>query len=141
MWSKLYVGIIVVLILIFLQLVERLITYINNTYKIDEKYGVPMKCFSNSLCGMNGNILLLFIIYLIIPSTYYEKLLELIDPKKLQQNAENDVLQLNKLENTITDGVNGVASTIKDGVNGVASTITDGVNGVFINKSSEEKNK
>lgn len=138
MWSKLYVGIIVVLILIFLQLVERLITYINNTYKLDDKYGIPMRCFSNSLCGMNGNILLLFIIYLIIPSSYYEKLLELIDPKKLQQNADKDVLKLNKIGNTIEEGVSGIANTIKSGVDEVVNTVEADINGL-VNNSENTK--
>jgi len=117
MWPKLYVGIIVVIILIFLQLVERLITYVNNNYKLDERYGVPMKCFSTALCGMNGNILLIFAIYMIIPSSYFEKVLEIMDPKKLQKTASEDGLGIDKLTNSfsgeITELVDGVKGKLK----------------------------
>lgn len=122
MWSKLYVGIIVVVILIFLQLIERLITYLNNTYNIDKNYGVPMKCISTSLCGMNGNILLLFIIYLIIPSSYYEKLLEILDPKKLQKTVNEDALGIEKISKKI--GIDNIENKIV-GIFGDGDEMTD----------------
>ncbi len=96
MLSKIYVGIIVLIILVFLHFINMQLHYVDKQYSLEYNYGVPIKCVSNSLCSMNGNIFLLFIIYLIIPDEYFGRMLDMLDPKQIHKNAENDILGINK---------------------------------------------
>jgi hypothetical protein len=65
---------------------------------------------------MNGNIFLLFMVYMIIPSEYYEKLLDVIDPKKLQKTAETDAAGLEAVTDKLADTINHAAGTVVDGL-------------------------
>ena len=116
MWPKLYVGIVVVLVLLFLQAIEYFVSYLDREYSLASKYNLPIKCFSTALCGMNGNIFLLFMVYMIIPSEYYEKLLDVIDPKKLQKTAETDAAGLEAVTDKLADTINHAAGTVVDGL-------------------------
>jgi hypothetical protein len=54
---------------------------------------------------------------MIIPSEYYEKLLDIIDPKKLQKTAETDAAGIEKVADTlgitaVTDATNTVINKI-----------------------------
>ena len=101
MWSKIYVGIIVLIILVFLHIINTTVHYIDKLYNLNSKYGIPIDCFSTAVCVMNGNILLLFVIYLIIPDEYYERVLRLLNPHEIHKSASDDVLGINKIATQI----------------------------------------
>jgi hypothetical protein len=105
MWIKLYVTIVVVIVLVLFHLLRASIVYLENNYHISTKYNVPMNCLASTLCGMSGNVLFLYIIYMIIPEQYYSNLIKALDPKQLEDNAKNDILGINK-------AVDGVANKL-----------------------------
>lgn len=102
MWSKIYVGIIVAIILVFLNIINKFVHYLDNKYNLYDNYGIPINCFSTSICVMNGNILVLFLIYTIIPDEYYERILQILNPHELHKSATNDLLGINKVANNIS---------------------------------------
>jgi hypothetical protein len=112
MWSKLYIGIIVLVLLIFLYTLNTIVQKLNNKYNLQENYGLPINCFSNTVCGMNGNILLIFFIYLIIPQKYFDSFLEAIKPQNF--NKLNDENALNKLGETTINEIEEIAITAKN---------------------------
>jgi hypothetical protein len=103
MWSKIYVGIIVLILLIFLHWINMLINYADKLYGLKENYGMPTGCLSTAICGMSGNILLIFIVYLVIPDSYYEQILKMINPTQIHHSADSDILGINKLTTNISN--------------------------------------
>jgi hypothetical protein len=95
MWSKIYVSIIVLIVLILLNSVNSLIRYSDNVYQLKKKYNIPTDCMSTAICGMNGNILLIFIIYMLIPDTYFKSAMQLLDPRQFDKITEDDILGIN----------------------------------------------
>jgi hypothetical protein len=97
MWSKIYVGIIVLVVILFLNAIGAGMNYLDKKYGLKENYYIPVDCIRIAMCGMNGNILLLFLVYIIIPDSYYENVLKMLDPREIHKNAANDSLGLNKI--------------------------------------------
>ncbi len=87
-YTKLYISIVVIIMLIMLQVIGTFINVMDEKYNI-HIYGAPTKCLSNALCAMSGNIFLLWIIYLIIPEEYYSNLGEILDPRHLHDTAKH----------------------------------------------------
>ena len=89
MWSKFYVGVLVVIIIIFFNMLNTALSRLEKEYKIEENYRIPVRCMSVAMCGLTGNIFLLFLIYLLIPNEYYDSILKTIDPRQIHKVADN----------------------------------------------------
>jgi hypothetical protein len=87
MSTKIYISVLVVIILCFLQLINIGLRSVDKKYYLQKKYSVPISCGETAICGISGNIFLLWIIYLLIPERYFDELSEILDPKKMHQTA------------------------------------------------------
>lgn len=99
MWNKLYISIIVITVLILLQTINIFVSSIDSKYLLQQNYGAPIKCLSTVVCGISGNIILLWIVYLIIPNSYYDEMLSALDPRSMHKSVERDVFGINKYLN------------------------------------------
>jgi len=123
MWSKAYVGLIVLFLLLFLYSLNSSVQYINKKYKLQENNGwLPFNCFSNTVCGMNGNILLIYFIYVLIPTEYFDAFLEAIKPQNFNKLKDDKTFESigKKTINEITSLPNSIINTIGNTINGTS---------------------
>ncbi len=91
MWQKVYVTAIAVLVLCLLNVLGYVVAVLDEKNDLQKKYGVPTKCVANTVCAMSGNIILLWLIYICIPDSYYEQLIELTDIRGINKTTKKYV--------------------------------------------------
>ena len=85
MWSKIKISIIVIFVIIGLNFLSFTINMLDSKYDLQNKFYIPIKCMSTAMCSISGNIVLLWLIYVAVPETYYENILKMLDPKSLHK--------------------------------------------------------